>query len=398
MTWADGERPCGGARLAVLGAVLAAWSVGTPAEASRNRELTVMTQNLYLGSSLQPAIEADTAGEFVAAVATIYGTAVFTNFPARAQVIADEIAAQKPDLIGLQEVSTWTATPLHVGPTPPSFDFLVILQEALAARGLSYEVAAVSENASIGPAPLVAPDFGCNPPSPTTGAFDCVVSLSDRDVILVNTTTPALHWSGAQSGRYEEQATLDIPGPGEESFDRGWASIEVSYRGRDFKFVNTHLEVEDFEAVQEAQAARAARRAAGRNRERGPRRRLQLGGQRFDDGHVRHPDQQRARRCGAGARRGHVLPERHADEPGVAAQHSDRPHPHAGSGERQRPGLPPRRDGAAAPTAGTALGVRPRRRGGGHPAARLTAPQLASWHLGGDRAGKLASPVGASAT
>ena len=239
---------------AVLGAVLAAWSVGTPAEASRNRELTVMTQNLYLGSSLQPAIEADTAGEFVAAVATIYGTAVFTNFPARAQVIADEIAAQKPDLIGLQEVSTWTATPLHVGPTPPSFDFLVILQEALAARGLSYEVAAVSENASIGPAPLVAPDFGCNPPSPTTGAFDCVVSLSDRDVILVNTTTPALHWSRAQSGRYEEQATLDIPGPGEESFDRGWASIEVSYRGRDFKFVNTHLEVEDFEAVQEAQA------------------------------------------------------------------------------------------------------------------------------------------------
>ena len=31
----------------------------------------------------------------------------------------------------------------------------------LAARGLDYEVAGVSQNANIGPAPLVAPGFGC---------------------------------------------------------------------------------------------------------------------------------------------------------------------------------------------------------------------------------------------
>ena len=143
---------------------------------------------------------------------------------------------------------------MHDGPAPPSFDFLVILQEALAARGLSYEVAAVSENAvdrsGAARRPRLRLQPGCD-----HGAFDCVVSLSDRDVILVNTATPALHWSNGTSGRYEAQATFDMPGPGEESFDRGWASIEVNYRGRDFMFVNTHLEVEDFEAVQEAQAA-----------------------------------------------------------------------------------------------------------------------------------------------
>ncbi len=41
--------------------------------------VTVMTQNLYLGSSLTPALTATTPEAFVAAVAQIYGTAVFTT-------------------------------------------------------------------------------------------------------------------------------------------------------------------------------------------------------------------------------------------------------------------------------------------------------------------------------
>ena len=43
------------------------------------------------------------------------------------------------------------------GANPPSYDFLAILQAALAQRGLHYRVAVVSQNADIGPAPLVAP-------------------------------------------------------------------------------------------------------------------------------------------------------------------------------------------------------------------------------------------------
>ena len=93
----------------------------------------------------------------MAGVAEIYGSMLFTDFPVRAAKIADMIAAEKPEVIGLQEVSSWVATPTHAGPTPPSFDFLAILQEQLAARGLDYEVAAVSNNAHIGPVPLVFP-------------------------------------------------------------------------------------------------------------------------------------------------------------------------------------------------------------------------------------------------
>jgi endonuclease/exonuclease/phosphatase family metal-dependent hydrolase len=225
--------------LAVLGSVLATWSFGIPAEASRNRELTVMTQNLYLGSSLDAALRAETEIGFVLAVAEIYATAVSTDFPARAEELADEIAVQQPDIIGLQEVSTWATTPLVQG-GPPSYDFLDILEDELAERGLSYEVVAESQNAAIGPVPLIAPAYGCGV------SRQCDVSLSDRDVILVNTATPALHWQGGTSGRYIAQARVRVPTGDVLSFDRGWASVEISYRGRDFRFVNTHLEVADF--------------------------------------------------------------------------------------------------------------------------------------------------------
>ncbi|RUA19318.1 MAG: hypothetical protein DSY83_00620, partial [Flavobacteriia bacterium] len=37
----------------------------------------------------------------------VYNTMLYTNFRARAEAIADEIAASTPDVVGLQEVSTY---------------------------------------------------------------------------------------------------------------------------------------------------------------------------------------------------------------------------------------------------------------------------------------------------
>ncbi len=122
-------------------------------------------------------------------MAEIYGTAIFTDFPTRAEAIANTIATESPDLVGLQEVTRWIAQPTIAGPTPPSFDFLAILEGELEERGLDYSVAAVSENADIGPAPLVAPTYGCQPPPSLTDPPNCVVTLQDRDVVLVNDDT-----------------------------------------------------------------------------------------------------------------------------------------------------------------------------------------------------------------
>src|SRR4030095_15997680 len=99
-----------GARLALI-AVLAttfALALTGGAQAKDKREIGVMTQNLYLGSSLDAALAATDLTQFLVAANSIWGTVQATNFPARSDAIADEIAANKPDLIGLQEVTKWT--------------------------------------------------------------------------------------------------------------------------------------------------------------------------------------------------------------------------------------------------------------------------------------------------
>ena len=213
-----------------------------PASAKDKRELTVLSQNLYLGASLDAAAGAGDIEEFLAAVATIWGTVKFTDFPARSEALADSIDDLEPDLIGLQEVALWTVS----GPgTDQGIDFLDVLLDDLDDRGLDYTVAAVSENALIGPAPLVVPCAG--PP----GA--CMITFQDRDVILVNEDTPDLEVFNPQSALFDAQAVLDTP-VGPLSFDRGWASVDGTLEGKRFRFVNTHLETGAFPAVQEAQA------------------------------------------------------------------------------------------------------------------------------------------------
>lgn len=212
--------------------------------------LTVMTQNLYLGSSLGPALAAGNQTEFIEAISQIYATVQYTNFPKRAQAIADEVQEKRPDLIGLQEVTKWTAEGKN---PPPSYDYLQILRNALAARGLHYSVAAVAHNANIGPAPLVGTGGSC-PLVMATPPYTCTLTLEDRDVILVSQDRPGLIWSNPRTGRYATQQVVGTP-VGALSFDRGWAGIDVSLFNRPFRFVTTHLETEESPAVQEAQAA-----------------------------------------------------------------------------------------------------------------------------------------------
>ena len=221
---------------------------GHPGKGHGKRDLTVMTQNMYLGSSLNPALEATTPEAFVEAVARIYATVQYTNFPQRAEAIADEVEENEPDLIGLQEVSKWTTG----GVNPPAgYDFLAILENDLQARGLHYTAASIAHNAKIGPAPLALADQGCVQPGPV---ITCSVELEDRDVILVNDDTPGLTWSNPQSGRYATQQAIESP-VGPLSFDRGWAGIDARLKHQPFRFVDTHLETEESPLVQQAQAS-----------------------------------------------------------------------------------------------------------------------------------------------
>ena len=245
---------------AVVGLLAALVAAPVPAQAADGGDLTVMTQNLYLGADLFPAVEAAgvSTEAFLAAAAKVYQQAMLSDFPTRAAALAKTVKKQKPDVIGLQEVTTWLAARQDKsGPALQSQDFLAILTKALKKEGLKYKVMGISENASIGPFPYVDAASACGAPGgvlPTT--WPCSITMKDRDVLLVNTKTKGLSFDkkSVKSGLYTDQQTFKVSIQ-TISFSRGYVYADMTYKGAKFRMANTHLEVGGIsEPIQNAQA------------------------------------------------------------------------------------------------------------------------------------------------
>ncbi|MFN8184555.1 MAG: hypothetical protein U0R23_09050 [Candidatus Nanopelagicales bacterium] len=247
---------------AAAGTLIATAVVAAPlpaqAKSKGGGELTVMTQNLYLGADLFPAIEAASQGTtaFLLAAAKVYQEAMASDFQTRAAAFAKTVKEQKPDLIGLQEVTNWVTTRNSDGPALQSQDFLKIVKKALKAEGLQYKVVGISDNANLGPFPYIDPASACGEPSGLLpSGWPCTISMQDRDVILVNTEAKGLTYKkkSVKSGKYKAQQTYVIAGQ-TISFGRGWVYADMTYKGAKFRFANTHLEVGgESEAIQQKQ-------------------------------------------------------------------------------------------------------------------------------------------------
>src|SRR5690349_6861393 len=88
-----------------------------PGNAGGNKFVTVMTRNLYLGAELGPAMQPGLSpDEFLQATTKIWQMVNRNDFGLRARGVADEIAAQRPELVGLQEAYTWTFRDAAVAP------------------------------------------------------------------------------------------------------------------------------------------------------------------------------------------------------------------------------------------------------------------------------------------
>jgi endonuclease/exonuclease/phosphatase family metal-dependent hydrolase len=198
-----------------------------------DRQVTVMTQNLYLGTDLNPIFGAPSLPALFAAVGAGWAQVQSNDFPARAQAIADEIAAAKPDLVGLQEAEVYrTDVPPDGSATPAenvAFDFIGLLVDALAEHGLSYEPVSTFTGTDVElPAGL--------PP-----ALD--VRFTDRVSLLARTDekTADLKVSNPQSGTYPTELHVTTAA-GQITVPRGWVSADVKIRGKSFRLATTHLE------------------------------------------------------------------------------------------------------------------------------------------------------------
>ena len=206
-------------------------------------DLTVMTRNLYVGADVDAVIAAlaspDQADD-IPALLTAVATLGHTDYASRAAAFADEIARERPHAVGLQEVSTidLTLPPLGID---IHLDFLPLLLDQLAARGLTYEVAAQVHNFVAAPLPGV--------------------SLADDDALLVDRGRVTVLATDAR--RYT--ANLGPVAQG-VALARGWVSAEVTVGGRSYTIASTHLEsgqVTGLDQLRAAQAAELAQALAG---------------------------------------------------------------------------------------------------------------------------------------
>ncbi len=185
--------------------------------------VTVMTQNMYVGADVDAVIGALASpdpNDDVPALLFAIQTLGETDFPARADALADAIARVRPQVVGLQEVSVIDIDLTGLGlPVVVHLDFLAMLQAKLAARGLHYTLAAQVQNITAVPLPGI--------------------SLVDHDAMLVDADRVTVGSAGGQNFA----VNVGVVAPGVE-LKRGWVFARATIAGEPYTFVSLHAEAD----------------------------------------------------------------------------------------------------------------------------------------------------------
>lgn len=211
-------------------------------------EVRVLTRNVYHGvdAEIFDVPSASDTDDLLQKVAAVYQGYLDRNFPVRADVLAAEIAATRPHLIGLQEaVLVRTGPAFDPAPaTDITLDYVQILLDALAERGLEYEVVVQSIGADI----------------ELPSALELDVRHTDREVILKRSDPQSeqVRVTGIQSGNFATNCQIPAALFDPITILRGWVAVDVLMRGEAFRVISTHLDGDCLPvttAIQEAQAA-----------------------------------------------------------------------------------------------------------------------------------------------
>ncbi|MBA3945529.1 MAG: endonuclease/exonuclease/phosphatase family protein [Herpetosiphonaceae bacterium] len=205
-------------------------------------DVTVMTYNLYLGADLTPVLLAESSTAFRSALRATLRRVAGTNFAARAQALAREIAAVGPDIFGLQEVVVWechAAGDLPFDRSGVNLDFLAVLLHTLESLGAHYKAVVVGPGVAFGTPP----------------GEDVIAAFTNRNVILMRdmSESDTTSISGSHAGTFATNIVVPSPQLGVVTITRGWAYAMVQLHGVQFCFVTVHLE-DSHVGVQEAQA------------------------------------------------------------------------------------------------------------------------------------------------
>ena len=241
--------------------------LGLAGSANAEGKIDVMTMNQYLGADLDPIVTAETPAEFNDAVVTALEEVAANDIPSRALVLAEIISGRLPDLVGLQEVFIFECVDL-APPTPGNGcdnprirnafnDHLSLTIDAINLQGEHYvPIATVvnfnTRNVVVQPVPIAGIPFEID-------GYPAVANIVDRDVVLVRSDlasaaapvdfTPfqpfGVCTKASEDGcNYQVVATATLPDGTILPIERGFVGVDIAFDGKDYRFVDTHLEVQ----------------------------------------------------------------------------------------------------------------------------------------------------------
>jgi len=224
---------CRDSDLPTAGEFLETPVVAEPAALSTGGHLKVLTRNMYMGGDVGLVFAADFSNPtaVVAAATQVWGQVQASNFPERAEALADEIRDARPHFVGIQEIPRFVILDQTFNPIGVQ-DHLGMLLEAL--DGLPYSVAAV-QDATVAVMPVMLP-----------GGLH-YVQFTDRIAALVRED---LEVDGVSQGTYQAHYQM---GP-DLDLKRGWIRVTAELAGVPYNFVTTHLEGQSLAPIQAGQA------------------------------------------------------------------------------------------------------------------------------------------------
>lgn len=191
------------------------------------RTVRAATYNLYLGADLTTVFDVRDAEELSAAAGRVLDQVVATDFRSRAAAVARILVRERVDVVGLQEVATWSRV-TDAG-SEVWLDFLAELLGALEREGVGYDVHAATRSFHGGAAVAAGQEM----------------SVLGRNVVLVRRGS-GVDVVGERTGDFDRTLDIVTPMPGLVlTIARSWGYVDLAVDGARFRFVNAHLEAWD---------------------------------------------------------------------------------------------------------------------------------------------------------
>ena len=215
--------------------------LASPVQASQST-VTVMSRNIYLGADV--GIAMNLLPDFKAAAQFMWEQVELTDFNQRSKVLANEIAAANPDVVGIQEATKWMCQEGVFSSKVTVYDFTQMLLVELDQLGYTYEIASAGDNKAINPGFSIPPiphltlvtDEEVFPALFGTETVACGFEIAD--VLLVKSElSPQVRAVGTTE--YKDAYTII---PTLMTVYRGFSWADIAINGTEIRFVTTHLE------------------------------------------------------------------------------------------------------------------------------------------------------------